>query len=108
VLIGAGAAGSLYPPAFTYHIVDDEKRGSALGLLTFLGRFAAVIFIPLTALLAEELGWRVTARILALVLVTVRCRCALVLRRRGWDSRVTGARRTDSAAQQPANVARRH
>lgn len=87
VLIGAGAAGSLYPPAFTA-ITSwfDEKRGSALGLLTFLGGFAAVIFIPLTALLAEELGWRVTARILALVLVTVPLPLhALVLRRRPED-----------------------
>lgn len=87
VLIGAGAAGSLYPPAFTAVTSwFEEKRGSALGLLTFLGGFAAVIFIPLTALLAEEAGWRSAARILAVILLAVPLPLhALVLRHRPED-----------------------
>ncbi|MFQ5880176.1 MAG: MFS transporter [Dehalococcoidia bacterium] len=87
VVIGAGTAASFYPPAFTA-VTNwfERKRGKALGILTFLGGFASIIFIPLTSQLVVAFGWRAAARILALIIVAVALPLhALVLRRRPED-----------------------
>lgn len=67
LVIGCASAASFYPPAFTVVTAwFERKTGRALGLLTFLGGFASIIFIPLTSQLVAEFGWRTAARLLAL------------------------------------------
>ena len=72
VVIGAAAAASFYPPAFVV-LANwfQDRRGRALGLLTFLGGFASIIFIPLAAMLIHEYGWRSAARVLALIILLI-------------------------------------
>jgi sugar phosphate permease len=85
--MGVATAMVLYEPAFAVLAVWFERRRSAaLTLLTFVGGFASVIFIPLAALLVESLGWRDALRVLAAIqlLVTLPLH-ALVLRRSPAD-----------------------
>jgi MFS family permease len=59
VLIGASMAGVLYEPAFaviTAVFGLDARRG--ITALTLVGGFASTVFMPLTQLLIEALGWR--------------------------------------------------
>jgi MFS family permease len=87
VVIGAAAAGSFYLPAFTT-VANwfEKKRGRALGVLTFLGGFASIIFIPLTSQLIAAYGWRTAALVLAIIILVVALPLqALVLRRRPED-----------------------
>jgi MFS family permease len=59
VLIGASMAGVLYEPAFaviTAVFGPDARRG--ITALTLVGGFASTVFMPLTQLLIEALGWR--------------------------------------------------
>lgn len=86
-VIGAGTAASFYLPAFTA-VTNwfESKRGRALGVLTLLGGFASIIFIPLTSQLIAAFGWRAAARLLALIILAVALPLhALVLRRRPED-----------------------
>jgi MFS family permease len=66
--LGAGLAATLYPPAFavlTRRFPNDFRR--AIITMTFLGGLASTVFIPLTAWLIEQLGWRHALWCLALV-----------------------------------------
>jgi MFS family permease len=57
--LGAGLAATLYPPAFavlTRRFPNDFRR--AIITMTFLGGLASTVFIPLTAWLIAQLGWR--------------------------------------------------
>jgi predicted MFS family arabinose efflux permease len=57
--LGAAMAATLYEPAFAILIrrwPGDYRR--ALIAMTFLGGLASTVFIPLSALLIERLGWR--------------------------------------------------
>ena len=57
--LGAGLAGTLYPPAFavvTRRYPHDFRR--AIITMTFLGGLASTVFIPLTDWLIDVLGWR--------------------------------------------------
>src|SRR5262245_12692289 len=59
LLLGAGMAGTLYPPAFAVVIrryPHDFRR--AIIVITFLGGLASTVFIPLIAGLIALLGWR--------------------------------------------------
>jgi MFS family permease len=72
LVIGGAAAASFYPAAFALLATwFEERRGRALGILTFLGGFASIIFIPLSSALIQEYGWRTAARVLALILLFV-------------------------------------
>jgi len=65
LLLGAGMAATLYPPAFAVVIrryPQDFRR--AIIVITFLGGLASTVFIPLSAWLIALLGWR--AALLAL------------------------------------------
>lgn len=67
--IGVVMAAVFYEPAFV--IVAnwfDRLRGRALTMLTFIGGFASVIFIPLASWLVQSYGWRAALLILAVVL----------------------------------------
>lgn len=82
--IGLVSAGVLYEPAFAIVAVWFRRlRGQALTLLTFFGAFASFIFIPLSAWLVGQLGWRGALVALAGLLGTVTVPIhALLLRRR--------------------------
>ena len=59
VFIGASMAGVLYEPAFaviTAVFGPDARRG--ITAMTLVGGFASTVFMPLTQLLIEALGWR--------------------------------------------------
>ena len=86
-LLGVASAAVLYEPAFAvlawwFH----ARRGRALTVLTFLGGFASVIFVPLATWLVSRYGWREALLWLAGVHAagTVPLH-ALVLRRRPQD-----------------------
>jgi MFS family permease len=85
--LGAASAAVFYEPAFV--VIThwfDRHRARALTLLTFMGGFASVIFVPLATGLVEAHGWRTAlvwlAAILALVTVPLH---ALLLRRHPED-----------------------
>ena len=64
--LGAALAATLYNPAFavvTRRFPDDFRR--AIITLTFLGGLASTVFIPLSAALVAQLGWRYTLWVLA-------------------------------------------
>ena len=72
--IGLAMAAVLYEPAFAVVAVwfpERRSRGHALTVLTFVGGFASVIFIPLTSWLIDRLGWRPTLVVLAAILALV-------------------------------------
>ncbi|HYI16656.1 MAG TPA: MFS transporter [Thermomicrobiales bacterium] len=86
-LIGLTQAAVLYEPALQAVAVwFRRKRSRALTILTFVGGFASVIYIPLAAWLAQTYGWRDALLVLAAILgVTTIPLHALVLRRRPAD-----------------------
>ncbi len=68
--IGIVMATVLYEPAF--YVVSqwfDRYRSRALTLLTFVGGFASVIYLPLSGWLVRSYGWREALLILAAVLL---------------------------------------
>jgi MFS family permease len=86
-LIGVSLAAVLYEPALqSVAVWFRRKRSRALTILTFVGGFASVIYIPLAAWLVNHYGWRDALLILALILgiATIPLH-ALVLRRRPSD-----------------------
>ncbi len=57
--LGVAASAALYPPAFavvTRRFPHDFRR--AIITMTFLGGLASTVFIPLSAWLISQLGWR--------------------------------------------------
>lgn len=59
LLLGAGLAGTLYPPAFAVVIRRyPHNFRRAIIVITFLGGLASTVFMPLTAWLIALLGWR--------------------------------------------------
>ena len=57
--LGAGLAGTLYPPAFAVVIRRyPHNFRRAIIVITFLGGLASTVFIPLIAWLMANLGWR--------------------------------------------------
>ena len=66
LMLGMGAAATLYPPAFavlTRRFPTDFRR--AIISLTFLGGLASTVFIPLMAALIDWLDWRDALIVLA-------------------------------------------
>jgi sugar phosphate permease len=86
-LIGVTLAAVLYEPALQAVAVwFRRKRSRALTVLTFVGGFASVIYIPLAAWLVEQYGWRDALVALAVILgITTIPLHALILRRRPED-----------------------
>jgi MFS family permease len=59
LLLGAGLAATLYPPAFAVLIRRyPHNFRRAIIVMTFLGGLASTVFMPLTAWLMAALGWR--------------------------------------------------
>jgi MFS family permease len=85
--LGLASAAVLYEPAFAvlaswFH----RRRGRALTVLTFMGGFASVIFVPLATGLVAAHGWRSALLWLAgIMLVLTALPHALLLRRQPSD-----------------------
>lgn len=86
-IMGVALAAVLYEPAFAVVATwFRDGRGRALTLLTFIGGFASVIFVPLTTALVSRFGWRSALVWLAAILAALTVvPHALVLRRRPAD-----------------------
>jgi cyanate permease len=86
--LGVAMAAVLYEPAFAVIAVwFARQRGRALTVLTLVGGFASVIFIPLAEQLVQVYGWRETLLILAGILgAATILPHLLVLRRHPADS----------------------
>ncbi|MFJ6799051.1 MFS transporter [Streptomyces sp. NPDC091268] len=72
ILAGIAMAATFYPPAFaalTRWWGPDRVR--ALTIVTLAGGLASTVFAPVTAALAERLGWRATYVVLAVLLAAV-------------------------------------
>jgi MFS family permease len=72
ILIGMAQASSLYEPVFAFllHAFPLEKeRHQAMMHVTLIGGLASTIFLPLSTLLIEFLGWRGALQSLAVFLL---------------------------------------
>jgi MFS family permease len=69
IALGVAMAATLYEPAFTTVAAWFPRRERALTVLTTLGGFASVIYLPVTALLVEHAGWRMALLALAAILL---------------------------------------
>jgi len=67
--LGIASAGVLYEAAFAVVVTwfRDQRRGTAMLVITILGGLASTIFLPLTAVLVEAYGWRQALVALAVV-----------------------------------------
>lgn len=102
MVIGIAASAVFYEPAFALIATWFRRnRGRALTVLTFIGGFAAVVFVPLTTWLVERFGWRSALVWLAAIygLLTIAPH-AIILRRRPSDVglEADGARRDEVGA----------
>ncbi len=102
--IGVAMAAIFYEPAFaaiaTWFV---RYRSRALTIITFVGGFASVIYIPLITWLVRTQGWRAAMVILAIVLAIATIPLhALVLRRRPQDLGLLPDGGVASSGQHPA------
>lgn len=99
-LMGVALAAVLYEPAFAVLATWFRRdRGRALTVLTFLGGFASVIFVPLATTLVARLGWRPALLWFVVVYVAlVVVPHAVALRRRPSDLGLQPDGRTGSAS----------
>ncbi|HEY0971276.1 MAG TPA: MFS transporter, partial [Gemmatimonadales bacterium] len=86
-LMGVAMAMVLYEPAFA--VVTTwfrTRRSRALTVLTFMGGFASVVFVPLATVLVAGQGWRSALLVLAALYAALTIPThALLLRRRPED-----------------------
>ncbi len=85
--LGIASAAVFYEPAFAVLATwFSRRRGRALTVLTFMGGFASVVFVPLATWLVEVQGWRAALISLALILAGLTIPVhALLLRRHPSD-----------------------
>ncbi|HEX5441715.1 MAG TPA: MFS transporter [Ktedonobacterales bacterium] len=69
IALGIAMAATLYEPAFTTVAAWFPRRERALTVLTTLGGFASVIYLPVAARLIEHMGWRMALLALAALLL---------------------------------------
>jgi MFS family permease len=69
IALGIAMAATLYEPAFTTVAAWFPRRERALTVLTTVSGFASVIYLPVTALLVENMGWRTALLVLAAILL---------------------------------------
>jgi predicted MFS family arabinose efflux permease len=102
--IGVASAMGLYESAFAVVVTWFDRRGRAGALLaiTIVAGFASSIFLPLTGLLVDRLGWRQALVVLAIAYGTIAIPLhALVLRRHPQHA---DAARRDRRAERAAVV----
>ena len=98
IAIGAAMALVLYEPAQVVLVKQFGAHATrAITTLTLVAGFASTIFQPLTAILADHLGWRTSLIVLAIALATVTIpstsscyRAGIPMRAPGRSSRPTG------------------
>jgi sugar phosphate permease len=104
-LMGVASAAVLYEPAFA--VVAwwfQARRGRALTVLTFLGGFASVIFVPLATWLVAAHGWREALLWLAAIYAATTIPLhGLFLRRRPQD---LGLKADGGHPREPAGLGR--
>ncbi len=85
--LGVAMSAVLYEPAFVVVAVwFRAHRARALTVLTFLGGFASIVFVPLSAYWVVHFGWRTALLLLAAVMLAVPVLLhAIVLRHRPAD-----------------------
>ncbi|MCX5301265.1 MFS transporter [Streptomyces sp. NBC_00193] len=96
ILAGIAMAATFYPPAFaalTRWWGPDRIR--ALTIVTLAGGLASTVFAPLTAVLAEHLGWRQTYTVLAVILAAVTIPAHALALRAPWPAAPPQPPRTD-------------
>lgn len=73
ILLGPATAMVYYEPAYIAinQRLPNSERAKALGLLTVIGGFAGIIFIPLTGWMVSRLEWRPALLVFAAVLLVV-------------------------------------
>ena len=104
LLLGAGLAGTLYSPVFgvvTRRFPNDFRR--AIITMTFLGGLASTVFIPLSAWLIHQFGWRQALWVLAAIHLLVCAPLHFLLLR---DAPKTVARAHGQAPASPAALLR--
>ncbi|WP_406369238.1 MFS transporter [Streptomyces sp. NBC_00647] len=105
LMAGAAMAATFYQPAFaalTRWWGPDRIR--ALTIVTLAGGLASTVFAPITALLADHLGWRTTYAVLALVLAAVTIPAHALALRAPWPPApptTTAPSRTPIAGSRP-------
>ncbi len=85
--LGLAMAATFYEPAFaTIATWFVRRRSRALTIITFIGGFASVIYIPLISRLVTTYGWRAALLALAVILAVLTIPPhALILRHRPED-----------------------
>lgn len=68
LVLGLAMAATLYEPAFAAVIAWFPRRERALTVLTTIGGLASVIYLPLAAVLVQQLGWRQALLVLGIIL----------------------------------------
>ncbi|WP_435058268.1 MFS transporter [Streptomyces sp. bgisy060] len=104
LLGGFAMAATFYQPAFaalTRWWAPDHVR--ALTIVTLAGGLASTVFAPLTAVLAEQLSWRETYLVLAVVLAAVTIPAHAIVLRPPWPPATPSSASTDAS---PGAVAR--
>lgn len=71
IAIGVLHAGTLYEPAFAVLTANVRDYRRAITYMSFFGGFASTVFIPLTHLLIDQLGWRHALLILAVIQLVI-------------------------------------
>ncbi|THA25357.1 MFS transporter [Streptomyces sp. RKND-216] len=103
LLAGPAMAATFYHPAFAALTRWwGAHRVRALTVVTLAGGLASTVFAPLTAVLAQELSWRVTYLVLAVVLAAVTVPAHALALRAPWPPAPTAG----SSAGTPVQVAR--
>jgi MFS family permease len=103
ILAGIAMAGVLYQPAFAALTRWwGPRRVTALTALTLLAGLASTIFAPITAALVENLDWRRTYLVLAVVLAGVTIPAHLFGLRGRWPAPETA----EEAHRDPGAIAR--
>ncbi len=107
VVAGVAMSGVLYAPSFAavtgWAGPDHLRRVRGLTAITLVAGLASTVFAPLTAALADPLGWRATYLVLAVVLLVVTVPAHAVGLRHGWAPE----RLTDPSARAADDAARR-
>ena len=98
------AGGALIEATGFYHVTlsaaarfEGDRRVRTVTAVTIIGALAGPIFLPLTAALAEGLGWRPAVRILGVIAILGLCAAAVAV-----PSGLGGARSTSPRALRPA------
>ncbi|MET9514686.1 MFS transporter [Streptomyces sp. NPDC002994] len=105
VVAGVGMAATFYQPAFAAVTRWwGAGRVRALTIVTLAGGLASTVFAPLTAVLADHLGWRTTYVVLAVILAAVTIPAHAFALRAPWPAAPPPDEPTNEPTNMPANM----